>query len=217
MRSHSGLFITFEGLDGSGSNHYAEALSRLLSRQGYRVTFTHEPTNGMIGGLVKARVAGEWEIAPETLQLLFTADRSENLRTKILPALDAGRIVISDRYILSALAYNVVLVNDPKWLAALNSRFIWPDLTFLIEVSPKLCARRVKERRMEIELYSEQDKLERVWQEYQRLASTQDHIYKINGERDDVAIIDEIAEIARSYLNTKSMGERSRSYTEARY
>ncbi len=198
----SGLFIAFEGLDGSGSNHYAATLARLLADDGYRTVHTHEPTKSMIGGLIRARLAGEWDIAPETLQLLFTADRAEHLRTKILPALEAGRIVICDRYLLSALAYNAVLVNDLPWLKSLNARFLVPDVQFLIRVNPKLCARRVKEERLEIELFREEQKLTRVWKEYQRVAAEYEHVHTIDGERDDVAVIDELLAITRRYLES---------------
>lgn len=199
-----GLFITFEGLDGSGFDHYATTLARMLSHEGYRVVLTGEPTKSLIGGLIRARLAGEWEIAPETLQLLFTADRAEHLRTKILPALEAGRIVISSRYILSALAYNVVLVNDPVWLKALNSRFINPDLTFLFSVNPAICVRRLKQTKLELELYSEEQKLKRVWEVYNALASELDYVQTINGERDDVAIMDELGGIMKQMLESRN-------------
>lgn len=202
---HPGLFIAFEGLDGSGSQHHAAAFARLMEREGYRVVFSHEPTNSMIGGLIRARLAGEWDIAPETLQLLFTADRAEHLRSKIIPALESGKIVICDRYILSALAYNVVLVNDPEWLRAINQRFIEPDLTFLFQVDPKICARRVKENRLELELYQEEKKLRSVWSEFQRVAKEFGAIELIDGERDDVAIIDELSEITQRYLTRKKL------------
>lgn len=203
--THPGLFIAFEGLDGSGSQHHAAAFALLMEREGYRVVFTQEPTNSMIGGLIRSRIAGEWDIAPETLQLLFTADRAEHLRRKILPALETGKIVICDRYILSALAYNAVLVNDPDWLRALNQRFVEPDLTFLFNVDPKICARRVRERRLELELYREEQKLRRVWGEFQRLAKEMDAIEVIDGARDDVAIIDELFEITQRYLTRKKL------------
>jgi len=202
-REGPGLFIAFEGLDGSGSENHASLLARLLEREGYRVVYTKEPTKSLIGGLIRSRLAGEWKIAPETLQLLFTADRAEHLRNKILPALQSGKIVICNRYIMSALAYNVVLVNDPNWLANLNSRFIPPDLTFLMKVNPKVCSRRVKESKLEIELSKEESKLHRVWKEYERLAQAKNNIYIVDGERDDMAIIDEVSEIAFKYLRNK--------------
>ncbi|MGI6103582.1 MAG: dTMP kinase [Patescibacteria group bacterium] len=204
-QDHAGLFIAFEGLDGSGSDYHAAALARFLTREGYRVALRHEPTNSMIGGLIRARLAGEWMIAPETLQLLFTADRAEHLRTAILPALEAGKVVICDRYILSALAYNVVLVNDPEWLKGLNARFIWPDLTFLVQVNPTLAARRVKEARLELDLTRETKKLKQVWGAYESLAPEYPGVTRIDGERDDVAIMDELIEITR-----RALAERKR-------
>lgn len=206
MEKHDrpGLFIAFEGLDGSGFEHHAAALARFLSREGYRVVLTGEPTKSLIGGLIRARLAGEWEITPETLQLLFTADRAEHLRTKILPALEAGRIVICSRYILSALAYNAILVNDPVWLKALNSRFILPDATFLFSVNPALCARRMKQTKLEIELFKQEQKLKRVWQMYESLTTEFEGVQMIDGERDDVAIMDELTEQVKLLLDARS-------------
>lgn len=199
-RKHPGLFIAFEGLDGSGSQHYATSLARSMSREGYRVTQTSEPTSTMIGGLIRARLANEWNIAPETLQLLFTADRAEHLRAKVVPALDAGRIVVCDRYVLSALAYNVVLVNDLPWLKALNARFPLPDLTFLIQVDPRVCVRRLKLEQLELNMRAEEEKLREVWKEYERLSKESDAIRIIDGERDDVAIMDEIVQTVHEFL-----------------
>lgn len=199
-----GLFLNFEGLDGSGFEHHAQALAQLLSREGYRVVLTEEPTKSMIGGLIRARLAGEWEIGAETLQLLFTADRAEHLRTKILPALDGGRVVIVNRYILSALAYNVLLVNDPEWLKALNSRFPRPDVTFLFEVDPAVCARRIKQTRLEVELFQEEQKLRRVWQAYETVTGDLTYVRRINGERDDVAITDALMAVVAEHLHDRS-------------
>ena len=137
IKYSSGFIHCFEGLDGSGSTVQASLLSGILSREGYRVNLTKEPTNNLIGGLIKARLTGEWQTNGECLQLLFTADRAQHLTREIIPNLEAGRIVISDRYVFSSIAYASLEVGDWHWIEQINSRFIMPDLVFLIKVSQK--------------------------------------------------------------------------------
>ncbi|MBI4175340.1 dTMP kinase [Candidatus Berkelbacteria bacterium] len=191
---HPGLFIAVEGLDGSGSSHFAAVLAHSLETSGYRVFLTREPTRSLVGGLILARLHGEWQADAEALQLLFTADRALHLEKEILPALEAGKIVITDRYAFSAIAYGAVEVGDPEWLKHLNGRFILPDLTFLVQVSPKICALRIKETHYEAELYTEEKKLQRVWNGYAALAEEYPGVTIIQGERTDLEIIQEMKE-----------------------
>lgn len=202
---HPGLFIAIEGLDGSGSSMHATLLAGVLEKTGYRVHPTKEPTHNLTGGLIRAGLAGEWQPAPDTFQLLFAADRAQQLTREILPALEAGKIVICDRYAFSSIAYGAVEVGDQAWLRSLNSRFIVPDLTLLIKVRPKICAIRMKESHYEVELYSEEQKLTKVWKAYEELAADYSAVHVINGERAELEIVTEMQEIV---LRALSEGKR---------
>jgi len=197
-----GLFVVFEGLDGSGEKEQAETLASILTREGYRVHLCKEPTNNLIGGIIKARLAGEWQSTPEGIQLLFASDRAQHLAYEIMPHLEAGHIVICDRYIMSSVAYGSLEVKDVKWLEEINSQFLRPDLTFLVNVRPKICAIRTKQSQYSLELYREEKKFEIIWKQYEELSKKYKNIYVIDGERDEIEVTKEILDITNKVLKT---------------
>ena len=199
---YPGLFIAFEGLDGSGASVQSLLLNGVLKKEGYRVHLTKEPTNYLIGGLIKGSLTNEWKTSPECLQLLFTADRAHHLKKEIIPRLESGRIVITDRYVFSSIAYGSLEIDDLNWIEELNRRFILPDLIFLIKVRPKICALRLKESHYELELFSEEQKLAKVWKTYEKLQRSYKNMYLIDGERDEIEIIKEISTITHQTLET---------------
>jgi dTMP kinase len=194
-KNYTGLFIAFEGLDGSGASIQASLLSGMLKKTGYRVELTKEPTHNLIGGLIKAQLTGEWKTSQECLQLLFASDRAQHLQNLIIPSLENGKIVITDRYVLSSIAYGSTNSSDIKWLRNVNDIFILPDITFLVKVSPKICSMRLRKTKYEMGLYNQEDKLKKVWDIYDKLSKIYKNIYVIDGERDEVEIINEINNI----------------------
>src|SRR3989338_4768889 len=100
-----GKFITFEGLDGSGITTQATLLRNYFLSKNKDALLTKEPTEGLIGGVIKAALRGEWKTNPLTLQMLFAADRAHHLNSEIEPALKRNKTVICDRYILSSLVF----------------------------------------------------------------------------------------------------------------
>lgn len=198
-KSGGGLFIAFEGLDGSGACVQAALLHGILSKEGFRTHLTKEPTNNLIGGLIKASLAGEWKANSKALQLLFAADRAQHLETEIVKHLDAGRIVIADRYKMSSLAYGL-MVDDIKWLEDINRNFIDSDLTFLIKVDPKICATRIKNSNYELGIYKDAQNLSKVWEIYEKMSKEYPDIKIIDGERSEMEIVEEILAITKKAL-----------------
>lgn len=196
----SGLFVVLEGLDGSGSTIQASLLFSVLKKEGYRVHYTKEPTNYLIGGLIKGSLSGEWKTNAESLQLLFAADRADHLQKEIIPKLETGRIVISDRYALSSIAFGSLDIKDKTWLENINDSFVLPDLTFIIKVRPKICALRLKESHYDLELFKEEEKLTKVWKAYEEAARDYKNIFIIDGEREEIEIIREITDIVKKRL-----------------
>lgn len=179
---YRGKFIVLEGLDGSGQSTQAVLLSQYLKKQGRKVYLTAEPTQHLIGGLIKSQLAGEWKSSAQCLQLLFTADRAYHLEKEIIPLLERGITVICTRYVLSTLAYGAVDIRDAKWLMDINKKFILPDRTFLLKVSPKTCIQRIKKERFHKELFEKENKLKKVYRNYLKLAKKFKNIHLINGE-----------------------------------
>lgn len=199
---YRGLFIALEGLDGSGASIQAASLAGYLEKQGYRTLLTHEPTNNLIGGMIKAHLSDEWRLDPRGLQLMFAADRSQHLEREIIPALQAGKIVLIDRYILSSIAYGSH--NNPallSWLEAMNQPFVTPDLTFVIRVRPSICVMRMEQSRYEkLSMFRKESILADVWKVYESLAKAYYQVHIIDGEQEELAIIREITDITEEAL-----------------
>ena len=141
-----GIFITFEGIEACGKSTQAEALARGL---GERVVLTREPGGTALGRKVR-EILLESSITPipEVEALLFLADRTQHLHEVVRPALAKGRIVISDRYQDSSLAYQSMGrgVGDlvPEVFARI--RGLRPDLTILIDIDVDIALERLRGR-----------------------------------------------------------------------
>lgn len=199
-KPYPGKLIVFDSLDGSGQSTQAEKLKNYLEKEKKKKVFlTKEPTSGLIGGIIKAQLTHEWKSSPECLQLLFSADRAHHLEKEIIPLLKKGIFVISDRYFFSTIAYGNLGIKDWEWLKKLNKKFLLPDLTFFLRVSPKICIERIKKNRFEITLFEKEEVLGKVWGNYEKLAKEFENVFIIDGERS----IEEVFEKVKRILNQK--------------
>jgi dTMP kinase len=194
---YPGKFIVFEGLDGSGKSTQVGLVFDFLKGKDQKVHSTSEPTQYLIGGLIKSWVSNDWKSTPECLQLLFAADRAYHLDKEITPLLKKGVTVICDRYFLSSLAYGDLEIKDLNWLISLNQNFILPDITILLKVSPKICLQRMLKERFFLNLFEKEKKLKKVWQNYEKLTKKYKNIYIVDGEKS----IEEISEGVKKILN----------------
>ncbi|OGY96408.1 MAG: dTMP kinase [Candidatus Liptonbacteria bacterium GWB1_49_6] len=187
-----GKFIVFEGLDGSGKTTQAGLLARFLEFQGKEVVSTSEPTGeGDAGQVIKKVLMREEMRSPRDLQELFAEDRKVHLSTVILPALDAGKIVISDRYFLSSIAFGSIGC-DFEWLIGLNAEFPNPDITFFLNVLPEHCIERIYAHKRDIKLFERPEALKKAWETYQKLPERFPNIHIIDGERPIDPIFEEV-------------------------
>jgi dTMP kinase len=147
-RRAQGLFVVLEGLDGAGTTTQSDRLAAWLRARGRRVHVTAEPSRGPVGALVRQvlsrRVAGPGgrDFDPSALALLFAADRLDHWEGEIRPRLEQGTDVVSDRYVLSSLAYQAVATGDGEWVAGLNAKAPAPDLTLFLRVGARVAMRR---------------------------------------------------------------------------
>jgi dTMP kinase len=197
---YKGKFIVFDSLDGAGNSTQVKLLADYLNKIGKRTHITKEPTSGLIGGLIKSQLTHDWKSSQICLQLLFSADRAYHLEKEIVPLLKKGINVISDRYFFSTMAYGNLEINDLDWLIEINKKFILPDLTFFLKVSPKICIERIKKDRFEITLFEKEKVLEKVWQNYEILAKKFKNVFVIDGEREIEKIAKEIRKIVKETL-----------------
>ncbi|MCC4908938.1 dTMP kinase [Microbacterium sp. cx-59] len=148
MSSAPGLWVTFEGGDGSGKTTQAALLEQWLMDAGRTVTRTREPGGTEVGVLIRDIVLHHrGEIASRAEALLYAADRAHHIETLVRPALARGEVVIQDRYLDSSVAYQGAgRVLDP---AEIRSLSLWatgdalPDLTVLLDLAPDAARRRL--------------------------------------------------------------------------
>lgn len=147
-----GMFLTFEGIDGSGKSTQARLLADRLRAEGHSVLATREPGGSPgaeeIRALVLEGAPDRW--SAETEILLFTAARRDHMERTILPALAAGQIVICDRFADSTRMYQGLSRGDLRAMVdALHDLMIGrePDLTLLIDMDPDTGLQRALDRR----------------------------------------------------------------------
>lgn len=198
---YKGKFIVIEGLDGAGSSTQASRLTEYLSDKNMRISLTKEPTDNLIGGLVRSQLGGDWKSGAVCLQLLFTADRAYHLKKRIIPLLKKGVNIVTDRYFFSTIAYGNLGVKDWNWLLKINEKFMLPDMTFILKVSSKICAERMRISRFHKELFEKEEKLKKVWKNYERLAKEFENVFVIDGERAVEIVSYDIINKAKLILN----------------
>jgi dTMP kinase len=159
-----GRLIVFEGLDGAGRSTQIELLAGSLRARGIDAAVTREPTDGPVGSLVRRVLRKELPLDPAALALLFAADRVDHLEggDGVKAAVEAGRWLLSDRYVLSSVAYQAAEGLDPAWVIALNRRAITPDLTVFIAADPEIAMQRIEGRGARLERFETLERLREV-------------------------------------------------------
>ena len=189
-----GRLIVLEGIDGAGTTTQTERLVEHLRRRGRTAMSTREPSAGPIGRLLREVLLGRHRISRDdsldgrTMALLFAADRFDHLQREVEPLLAAGNDVVSDRYLMSSLAYQAEEA-DREWVALLARGVRPPDLTILLDIPIEVAAqRRLLAGRPE-ERYDADSFLGRVADNYRRLARADVSAVILDGSaaRDDVA------------------------------
>jgi dTMP kinase len=145
------MFITFEGPEGCGKSTHSKRLKSYLEGKGLRVLLTQEPGGTQVGKAIRELLLNPESVLDETTEVyLFAADRSEHVSKIILPALSEEKIVISDRFIDSTIAYQIGGRKLPedlvRYLNMISSKGLIPDLTVLLDVSPEIGLKRATEK-----------------------------------------------------------------------
>ena len=168
--SGKGLFITFEGIEGSGKTTQIIMLVEVLKAKGIPYVTTREPGGTKISEAIRDLLLNPkfMEMKPETELLLYCASRAQHTAELILPALEEGKIVISDRYFDSTYAYQGAARELDEEVINVLTRFSTygrnPDLTFLLDLPVEVGLARIKNRnldRLEQETLSFHEKVRR--------------------------------------------------------
>jgi dTMP kinase len=199
-----GIFIVIEGLDGSGKTTQAAYLAEKLSKT-YNVLLTAEPSRGKVGTFIREGcLYADKRLPTEAEALLFAADRIEHMYAEVKPALDAGKLVICDRYIYSSLAYQGSRGLSTEWIKTINARALEPDFSLFIDVSPEVVLQRLTRKRSIMETLETQQKVREVYLKYVEKGE----LVQINGDapkdviaKELLAKVSSMLEVAKGFLS----------------
>jgi dTMP kinase len=194
------VFVTFEGVDGSGKSTQAARLAEWLREQGRTVLLTREPGGTALGERVRRLVLEGDDMGAWAEAALFAAARAEHVERAIRPFLDHGDDVVCDRYLDSSVAYQGIArglgEGMVRELSLIVTGGLLPDRTFLLLVDPALARDRSLGERDRIEREADLF-MARVDEAYRSLASHEpDRIVPVDGGRDPA----EIAEVVREHV-----------------
>jgi dTMP kinase len=194
---HKGQYIALEGVDGSGKTTQAERLARYFKSQGKEAIVTREPRKeGIVGDIVQQVLTGKLKMPSVGLQYLFSTDRVIHHAEIIEPALKAGKVVVSDRCLWSAVVYGVLdkalsygkeaadILLASQSILSMYHQFIVPDYTFLLKVSLDSAFERISKKDDTKEIYEDKEKIKKVIEGYDWLSKEfSNEIKVIDGEK----------------------------------
>ena len=180
-----GVFLVVEGIDGSGKSDQARFLADWLEERGLEAVRTREPTDGSWGRRFRSWASGGSEATPEEVLEFFLEDRAEHVEQVIRPALEAGKVVVCDRYTPSTLAYQAAHGVDRGTLAARIRERAFPEPDLVIWLRVPVAAALARKGEQATERYEKRRFLERADAEYARL-----ELREVcgTGKREEVAV-----------------------------
>lgn len=209
----SGLYIALEGIDGCGKSTQVELLAEYFKKQGKEVVVTREPRKvGIIGDLVHKVLLGQAKLPTVSLQYLFSADRAANHHDVVLPALQEGKVVITDRCFWSAIVYGILdrtggiydksdadLLLITQSILSMYHQFTVPDYTFYLKIPLDESMKRLAQKKDAKEIYEEEDKIGKVLTGYEYLKDRfNDEITIVDGNQTVEKVTKEIVDTISS-------------------
>ncbi len=160
----SGVFIAFEGGEGAGKSTQARLLEAALQQHGYGPVLLREPGSTELGEYLREYLVTGASLSPSAELLLFEAARAELMSRKIITEVDAGAVVVADRFAGSTIAYQGygrgIDLQRIKWLNDFATGCRYPDLTLLLDIDPAIGLNRVKGRQLQLSLLADGNRFE---------------------------------------------------------
>jgi dTMP kinase len=198
-------FVVLEGLDGSGTTTQLRLAEIKLTELGTPHFCTGEPTQGPVGRTIRGILKKKLTVQPDTVALLFAADRTEHLYGEfegIVPRLQRGELVVSDRYLFSSLAYQS-LSCDPEFVFSLNRSFPLPQHLVFLDTPVEMSQQRLSTRSEDgLELYDglaiQQDILAGYERAFALFARTEMQLHRLDGSGDSDLVFEKFWSILQS-------------------
>ena len=190
-----GVFIAFEGLDGSGKTTQMHALSVKLLKRKIRCREEREPSDGILGLIARGAIKKKITLSPQAMALLFAADRYEHVLNDIKPLIDKGMHVLSDRFLFSNFAYQGLTssFDDLFFYNKPVMDLLMPDITVFIDADPKTSLGRIGTSRIGRELFDKEGTAvrENFLNAFNKMKDLS-KVLIINGNQPEEVITDEI-------------------------
>jgi len=201
-----GVFICIEGLDASGKTTHARRLVRNLRRRGFDAVYTTEPSLSEIGSFVRKYILQRKRRVPSVVEaLLFAVDRVDHVEKGIKPALEKRKIVVSDRYVYSSLAYQGAAGLDLKWIEEINKLASPPDLAIYIDVPPEVVVKRIRRKKSVMENLETQRRVRDVYMKFVENG----RLVPINGNREKNEVARDILTVVLKFLKNYRISDLS--------
>lgn len=195
-----GIFIAFEGIDGSGKSTQIQLLAEKIKEKGIRCYQTCEPSSGPIGSLTRQILTGRIKTDNRVIAAMFAADRLDHLLNEvdgIVAKVEDGIAVITDRYYFSSYAYHSVDV-PMDWVIKTNeesAKILRPDVTVFIDIDADTAMERITKNRFHTELFEKKSRLEKVRNNYLKsfeLLKDEEKVVIVDGTKSVEKIAEEI-------------------------
>jgi dTMP kinase len=197
--STKGTFICIEGLDGCGKTTQAKLLAKKLGKS-HNAVYTAEPSRGNIGTYIRnSYLYGENRLSIVLEALLFAADRIEHVENEVIPALNKGQLVISDRYVYSSLAYQGAAGLSIDWIETVNEHALKPDLAVFIDVNPEAVVNRLKPEKSVMEDLETQKKVREIYLKFVK----DGRLTRIDGGKSKNEVAEEVYNLVTKFLNNR--------------
>ena len=195
-----GIFIAFEGIDGSGKSTQIQLLKDRIMQKGIRCYQTCEPSAGPIGSMTRQILTGRMKADSRVIATMFAADRLDHLLNEvdgIAAKVNGGITVLTDRYYFSSYAYHSVDV-PMDWVIKTNeesAKVLRPDLTVFIDIDADTAMERITKNRFHTELFEKKSRLEKVRDNYFKafeILKEEENVIIVNGNKTPEEISEEI-------------------------
>ena len=203
-----GIFIAFEGIDGSGKSTQIQMLANRIQQEGIRCYQTCEPSTGPIGSLTRQILTGRIKTDNRVIAAMFAADRLDHLLNEvdgIVSKVEDGICVITDRYYFSSYAYHSVDV-PMDWVIKTNeesAKVLRPDVTVFIDIDADTAMERITKNRFHTELFEKKSRLEKVRNNYLKafdLLKEEENVVVVDGTKTPEEISDLIWSLVKGFF-----------------
>ena len=197
---YRGLFVVLEGIDGSGKTTIAKMLVERLRVMGYNAEYTFEPTDSEIVELIRGVYRAYRDAYIDALA--FALDRLIHLKRRVIPLLEEGYIVVSDRYMYSSIAYQTASGAPLEWVMEVNRWALKPDLAIYLDVDPLTGLKRRQSMESRFPEFEKLEFIERVRRVYLELVS-RGLLVKVDASRPLEEVYKDVERLVVEHLTKK--------------